>query len=313
MKRSILAGSVTALVCLGFAAPLLAAPPTATGAVNQPSPGEKKSAAFKSAEKCLSDLLSFDSQMEKDGYWLGGSGYGYGYPMNGFYNGIGPPMMPSRLEATATPLSPQSDRHEFRNSGYQNARPGYEVRMLFASANILAQNGQQQSCEDVLATTRDIYKVYVANIHSAGVRMADVPGWRQQQIAAAQPVTSKNTSFRSDELLGTDVRDSQNEALGSIEDLIMSPQTGKIAYLVIARGGIFGIDEKYVPVPWDDFKITPNANLLVLDTTKASLDAAPQVSKDQFTTPGHFDQESEKVDAYWKAHLSDKGTNGSKN
>ena len=89
--------------------------------------------------------------------------------------------------------------------------------------------------------------------------MVDVPGWRKLQIAAAQPVTSKNTSFRSDELLGTDVRSPQNEALGSVEDLVMSPQTGKIAYLVIARGGIFGIDEKYVPVPWEDFKITPNA------------------------------------------------------
>src|ERR1035437_7700519 len=188
MKRSILSGSVMALVCLGFAAPLLAAPPTATGAVNQPSPGEKKSAAIKSAEKCLSDLLAFDSQMEKDGYWLGGSGYGYGYPMNLFYNGIGPPMMPSRLEATATLLSPQSDRHEFRNSGYQDARPGYEVRMLFASANILAQHGQQQSCEDVLATTREVYKLYAANMHSGGLRMAGVPGWWRQEIAAAEPV-----------------------------------------------------------------------------------------------------------------------------
>lgn len=312
MKRTILASSVTALVCLGFAAPLLAAPPTATG-MNQPSAGEKKGAAIKSAEKCLSDLLAFDSQMEKDGHWLGGSGYGYGYPMNGFYNGVRPPMMPSRLEATATPLSPQSDHHELRNSGYQNARPGYEVRMLFASANILAQHGQQQSCEDVLATTRDVYKLYVANLASAGERMVDVPGWRQQQIAAAEPVTSKSVSFRSDELLGTEVRNPQNEALGSIEDLVMSSQAGKIAYLVIGRGGVFGIDEKYVPVPWDDFKISPNVKLLVLDTTKAVLEAAPQVSKDQFATRGQFDQESEKVDAYWKAHLSDKTTNGSKN
>ena len=281
--------------------------------MSQPSAGEKKSAAIKSAEKCLSDLLAFDSQMEKDGYWLGGSGYGYGYPMNGFYNGIGPPMMPSRLEATATPLSPQSDRHEFRNSGYQNARPGYEVRMLFASANILAQNGQQQSCEDVLATTRDVYKLYAANMHSSGLGMVDVPGWRQQQIAAAEPVTSKSGSFRSDELLDTEVRNPQNEALGSIEDLVMSPQASKIAYPVIARGGVFGIDEKYVPVPWDDFKISPNLKLLVLDTTQAALKAAPQVSKDQFATNGQFDQESQKVDSYWKAHLSDKTTNGSKN
>jgi len=133
------------------------------------------------------------------------------------------------------------------------------------------------------------------------VPIADVPGWRQQQIAAARPVTSRNTPFRSEELLGTEVRSTQDEALGSVEDLVRSPQTDRIAYLVIAVDGSFGIDQKNVPVPLEDFKITLNANLLVLDTTKGALAAAPRVNP--FTTSG-IDLQNQKVDAYWKAHLT---------
>jgi sporulation protein YlmC with PRC-barrel domain len=259
--------------------------------VNQSPPAGNKVAAIKPAEKCLNDLRAFDNQMDKEGYWLGGSGYGYGYPMAGY--GFGPPMTEGRPQATGM--------------GYQNARPGYELRTLVAAADILAQQGQQQPCEDVLATTRQIYKVYAADMHSGKMPTADVQSWRQQQIAAAQPVTGTKTSFRSDELVGTEVRGPQNEALGSVDDLVMSSQTGKIAYVVIARGGIFGIDEKYVPVPWDDFKIAPNLKLLVLGTTKAVLDTAPPATKEQFATPGQFEQVSQKVDAYWKTHLSDNG------
>ena len=271
MERSTLAGAVAAFLCLGFATTLLAA--------------EKRVTAVKPAEKCLNDLRAFDKQMEKDGYWVGGSGYGYGYPMYGYgYGGL------------------YGLGRETR-AGFQNARRGYELRTLVASANILARQGKQQPCEDVLAATRNIYNVYVADMRSAKVSPADLQGWRQLEIANAQPVTSMNTSLRSDELVGTDVRSPQNEALGSVEDLVISPKTDKIAYLVIGRGGIFGIDEKYVPVPWEAFKISQNAKLLVLDTTKSVMDAAPRVTKNQFATAGQFDQEGQKVDAYWKAHL----------
>jgi sporulation protein YlmC with PRC-barrel domain len=249
--------------------------------------------------------------MQKDGYWLGGSGYGYGYPMDGLSSGYGPPIMGGPAMAGNHPM--MDGRPEAMSAGYQNARPGYEVRILLASANILAQRGQQQPCENVLATTREVYKIYVANMHSSGIRMADVPGWRREQIAAAVPITNKNASYRSDELVGTDVRNPQDEIIGSVEDLVMNPKTGAVAYLVIARGGIFGIDEKYVPVPWADFKISPKATLLVLDTTKATVEGAPHLTKDKFTTAGQFDQESQKVDAYWKANFSEKATTGSKN
>ena len=78
MKRSTLAGAVAALFCLGFATTLLAA--------------EKRVTAVKPAQKCLNDLRAFDNKMEKDDYWLGGSGYGYGYGYGCPYYGYGYPV-----------------------------------------------------------------------------------------------------------------------------------------------------------------------------------------------------------------------------
>jgi hypothetical protein len=91
--------------------------------------------------------------------------------------------------------------------------------------------------------------------------------------------------------------------LGSVEDLLLSRKTGQIAYLVIGRGGVFGIDEKYVPVPWSDFKTTASGLLMVLDTSKADLDAAPQISERMFGSDIHFSRENAKADDYWKTRV----------
>ena len=210
MKRSILLGSTAACFCLGVVVPLLAAPaPT-----NDPPPDMKALSASDPAGTCRSDVHAFNGQMEKDGYWVGGSAYGYGYPMGGIGYGAGG----------------YGDGYGYATAdapGYRNARPGYEIRILMASANILAENGQQQACESVLDTTRGIYKLYVADMNRRGIRPIDDPGWQQKQIAAAQPVTAEHASFRSDQLLDTAVRSTKDEALGSIQDLVMSPKTAR--------------------------------------------------------------------------------------
>ena len=295
MRRFVLLSSTTACCCLGLLAPAFAAPPAASAVVSAPPAATTTAAVPKPAEACLSDVKAFHEQMQKDGYWLGGSDYGYGYPIGGY--GYGYPMGEYPGGTTGV---------------YQNARPGYKVRNLLAAAAILGRDGQQATCEAVLTTTRDIYKQYAAELHRNGVTMADGPNWQQRQIAAAQPITGKTIALRSDQLLDTDVRSPKDESLGSIHDLVLDPKTGKIAYLIVARGGLFGFDKSYVPIPWDDFKLTPSVSLLVLDTNKAAMDAAPQITDDQFTTPGQFEQESRKVDAYWKTHLSSNAATPSK-
>jgi len=289
MIRSTSMATLAICSCLGSFTPLLAAPPATTLTPPSPPAAVGTHAALpQPAEKCLGDVRAFSGQMSKDGYWLGGSGYGYGYPMGGFGYGYGMPLgsMPAGNAA-----------------GCGSARPGYEIRTLVASATILAQMGQEQQCQRVLATTRTIYTRYASDLHGRGIPSADLPGWRQRQIAAAVPTTGTDVSFRSDQLLDTDVVSPSNETLGSVHDLVLSPHTGKIAYLIISRGGLFGIDASYVPVPWGAIKATPNASLLVLDTTKAAMSAAPQVSDNQFSTAGQFDQESQKVNAYWASRV----------
>jgi len=292
MKRSALTASLTACFCLGIAAPLLAAASPQTAEAHKPRREARAASNERPAKKCLADLQAFDGRMQKGGYWLRGSAYGYGYPMYGY--GYGERGM----------LRPKGAGVVSEETGYMRARPGYEVRTLIASANILAQHGQQRACEAVLTSTRHIYTAYAAGLRKDGVARADLPGWRHEQIDAAKPVTGSSDSFRSDQLVGTDVVNRKDEGLGSVDDIVLSPQSGTIAYLVIGRGGVFGIDEKYVPVPWKSFKATPGTNLLVLDTTKSSMEAAPRVKEDQFSPNGDFGKQSAKVDEYWKAHLS---------
>jgi len=290
MKRSAFAASLTACFYLGLAAPLLPAQPAKPGTANNLSPDKAAALNEQPAQKCMSDMKAFDSQLQRGGYWVYGSGYGYGYPIYGYVYGYRP-----QESSTTTSNTP--------GTGYE-ARSGYEVRTLLASAHILAQQGQEQTCQAVLNTARDSYKRYEADLRNRGVRRMNVPGWRRQQIAAAQSVTKLNTSFRSDQLVGTAVRNPQDEVLGSVDDIVLNPRTGEFAYLVVARGGIFGIGKKYVPVPWEHLKTTVGVTVLVLDTSKKAMDKAPQMEKDHFSPQGRYAEMSAKLDAYWKASLS---------
>jgi sporulation protein YlmC with PRC-barrel domain len=295
MAHPIVLRPCAALLCLAFASPLSAASPPVVGVAPTPASSAEVLAAG-AADACRADLKIFDARMEKDGYWHSGEGYGFGYPMGeagfGMYGG----GVKQHPPAYASP-------------DYHGVRPGYEVRVLVDAANILARHGQQKGCEDILAETRTLYTAFLTDMQHGGAPVADGAAWRMREMRAALPVSGKDVHFRSDQLVGVEVRSPNDTALGSVDDLVMNPETGEIAYLVLARGGIFGFDQSHVPVPWQDFRATPTASLLVLDTTKVILDAAPEVKKGGFSVGGNAGTEGAKVDAYWKDHPTTKASN----
>jgi sporulation protein YlmC with PRC-barrel domain len=284
LQQNIFLLSLAGFSCLAASAPAMSVPSAAPAQASQ---------------QCLTNLKAFSAEMKQGGYWLdeGGYGYGYGYPMYGYGYGFGYAYSPG---GAVPPMGEEGAE----SKDYWRARPGYEVRTLLASAQILAESGQEKACETVLTVTRDTYAAYTADLKAGKVPRGDVSGWRRQQIETAKPVSGNGVAYRSDSLIGTTVVNAQDDSLGSVEDIVMSPRTGEIAYLVIGHGGFIGLDEKYVPVPWNDFKSTVGSNLLVLSVTKSGFAGAPQVDEKQFAPHGDFAAESRSVDAYWAVHLT---------
>jgi hypothetical protein len=85
-----------------------------------------------------------------------------------------------------------------------------------------------------------------------------------------------STSFvLGSKIMGTQVKNQQNESLGTISNLVINPETGHIRYAVISTGG------KKVTVPWNALQAAPHATSgtaphFTINTTKEKLAQAPK-------------------------------------
>jgi sporulation protein YlmC with PRC-barrel domain len=86
----------------------------------------------------------------------------------------------------------------------------------------------------------------------------------------------ENTFLASD-LTGATVYSPKDEAIGDVNDVIVSRE-GKVDGIVVGVGGFLGIGEKDVAIEMSKIKMTETENgiKLVLDTTKEELAAAPE-------------------------------------
>jgi len=179
--------------------------------------------------------------------------------------------------------------------------PRNQIRELFGAAQVLAYQGKEEGCQYVLAELTTTYDQFTSQLREAGVDPAEVTSWRQEQIALARPVTEVQgmTRFTVDDITGTDVRNLQDENLGSISDVLVDPNSGQISYAIVARGGFLGIGEDHVAVPWNQFRATPGLNTLVLDMSEEALESAPTVDPDTFADPATVTEQDQQVDQYW--------------
>jgi hypothetical protein len=86
--------------------------------------------------------------------------------------------------------------------------------------------------------------------------------------------TTVATGYRTSKVVGSTVVNEANETVGTIDDLIVTPNE-KVPYAVLSVGGFLGIGTKYVVVPFSSLEVN-DKRMMLRGATKDSLKALPE-------------------------------------
>lgn len=116
---------------------------------------------------------------------------------------------------------------------------------------------------------------------SVGVARAndeDQSGHWKHEKNTEKSSSTQASEVRLSKLMDADIKSKSDEDLGKLEDLMINPNTGKIDFAVIGRGGFLGLGEKLVPVPWQAVTVQSEKQF-TLNVDKQKLQSAPTIDK----------------------------------
>jgi len=216
---------------------------------------------------CIEDLQSFDEELTRAGFGvLPPGGYGASERPSSYY----------LWGAEGTPRQ--------------------KMRALRDAAYVYAWGGDEQSCQMVLGSMRAVYNEHQELVGTE----ADDPNvrtaWRRAHLARAEPIAEMGHVMRADILIGSEIRNLQDEKLGEIDDIVLDPEQRGILYVLASRGGFLGFGGKLVAIRWSDLRATEDHELYVLDVPAKAFEEAPPVDRRNF---------ERTADAAWQRALGE--------
>lgn len=83
-------------------------------------------------------------------------------------------------------------------------------------------------------------------------------------------------------LSSDDVYNLKGEKLGSIKELMLDIDSGKVSYAVLSFGGFLSLGEKLFAVPWGALKVDTENKRIVMDADEERLKNAPGFDNDRW-------------------------------
>jgi sporulation protein YlmC with PRC-barrel domain len=139
----------------------------------------------------------------------------------------------------------------------------------------------------------------VSTIALAGDAAAQTPGSSQappgqdsSQAQPAQPPASPlpqsagggqqvQVLVDANAVIGSTVRDSGGKDIGRVSRLMIDPREGRILNVVIGVGGMMGVGEKLVEMPWSAVRVGQDGGRIVVVTDQKVLEPAPAAERER--------------------------------
>ena len=125
-----------------------------------------------------------------------------------------------------------------------------------------------------------------SEILSNTTAMDSVITTRNPHGASAQRGSSLSSSLgyiqKGSKLLGTSVKNLQNEKLGKVQNFIVDLSSGRIVVVIISSGGYLGMGNELSAVPPNSLEYNAEHDVFQLDTSKEMLANAPHFQANQW-------------------------------
>jgi hypothetical protein len=173
-----------------------------------------------------------------------------------------------------------------------------DLRVLRDAALIMWSYGRHDDCERLLSNIRELVEApsmgemgntdedeadqQFAASEPAPARGGQAQGRRQD--AGARPLVSINElapGLRADEIIGTEVRSSDDEIIGEVRNIVFGTKDRK-DYAIVASGGFFTIGKASLVVPIPALRVTQERDSFFLPMAKSELAEIPLMPDDEY-------------------------------
>jgi len=134
-----------------------------------------------------------------------------------------------------------------------------------------------------------VWTVTLLSLATANITMADdvkdaLKAADQTQARASEAPACYN---KASGIIGMEVKNQNNERLGTIRDVVFDLNTERVSYVVLgAKKGSLGLEEKYLAVPMSALRATGDAKVLILNADKDKVAAATGFSREAWPAVG---------------------------